>query len=163
MSMSKRMYEEAMGLDSNIEIRENKIGQCEHCSADIIEIYEKDDTPGFRSSDTLTKYHCECRYYMHLSKKEIYDLKDDVHKYYKEQVIPKYEKEINKLKEILDTYKNGNALCEECGKEFDIKDIQYCEGCGMVMCPICYPDLDENEYCNLCENCIEMEESRYDF
>lgn len=148
MGAHKSLYTEEL-QDKYVTREETKIGECQHCKADIIEIYEKDDTPGFRSKDRWTIYNCECRYYMDKSKKEIWE---DTHKYYKQDVIPKYEEEVKRLKETLKIYKQGKFICNECNGKFDNEEKEYCDECGVAICPNCYKDNN-----NMCYDCASYD------
>lgn len=132
-------------LNNDLVTREEvKIGECPYCKADITEIYEKDETPGFRSKDTWTNYSCECRFFMDKSKEEIWE---DVHNHYEQNIIPQYKDEIKQLKKILEIYKQEKFICSECKEVFDNEEKEYCERCCKEMCQNCYKDN------NLCYDC----------
>jgi hypothetical protein len=63
MGTLKRSYMDS-SMNDYVTRTETKIGECPYCKADIIEIYEKDETPGFKDKFTWTHYNCECRKYM---------------------------------------------------------------------------------------------------
>lgn len=155
MGANKSRYTESI-INDYVTREETKIGECQHCKADIIEIYEKDDTPGFRSKDKWIVYNCECSNYMDKSKKELWEEMKEIHLHYKTKEIPKYEEKIKNLKEKLEIYKTGMGICEECEKKFDISEVEYCEKCGLILCPKC-----NEKYDGMCLECASYDPYDY--